>query len=63
MLEKKYVRITESIKSRGLFWRAASVSLAVLSSPVRNTILQSEAGSSKKHRDKAEENRASASSP
>lgn len=55
--------ITESIKSRGLFWRAASVSLAVLSLAVRDTILQSEAGSSKKHRDKAEENRASASSP
>lgn len=63
LLEKKYMGINEKLKSKGFFWRAASVSVGVLSLIVWDTILQSEKGSSKQDRDKADENRASASPP
>lgn len=50
--------IVEKLRHKGFFWSAVSLSAGVLSLVVCDKILQSEMGSSKPNRDKADENRA-----
>lgn len=57
--QKRNMGIIEKLKHKEFFWSAVSLSVGVLSLVVWDTILQSEMGSSKPNRDKADENRAS----